>query len=143
MVSILFLCVANSARSQLAEGLAKSMFGDRAKVMSAGSEPSGKVQLWAVEGLKEEKINIAENYSKSVNSLPLGFLASMDFVITLCAEEICPVLPTKAARLHWPIPDPALAPEQEKAGAFRLAREQIRRYLLDFGKEHSLLENDP
>jgi arsenate reductase (thioredoxin) len=135
MKSILFLCVANSARSQLAEGLAKSLLGNRADVMSAGSEPSGKVQPWAVEVLKEQGIDITNNYSKSLDSLPADFMASLDFVITLCAEEICPVLPTQAQRLHWPIPDPASAAETEKQTAFRAARNEIRLRLEQFCKE--------
>lgn len=125
-VHILFLCVANSARSQLAEGLAKSIFGDSAKIESAGSEPSGKVQQWAVEILKEQSIDISKNWSKSTDQLSLGFLANLDYVITLCAEEVCPVLSTKAKRLHWPIPDPAHVAEDKKADAFRTACENIR-----------------
>lgn len=139
MKTILFLCVANSARSQLAEGLAKSMFGDKANVMSAGSDPSGKVQPWAVEVLKEEGIDISQNTSKSVDQLPLGFLASLDFVITLCAEEICPTMPTRAQRLHWPIADPASASEENKPEAFRAARDEIKKRLEAFGLDQKIL----
>jgi arsenate reductase len=137
-VHILFLCVANSARSQLAEGLAKSVFGDKAIVQSAGSEPSGTVQPWAVETLKECQIDISKNWSKSTDQLPLGFLANLDFVITLCAEEVCPNLPSRAKRLHWPIKDPASASESEKAEAFRSVREEIKMKLLEFSKEKGL-----
>lgn len=132
MKTILFLCVANSARSQLAEGLAKSILGKRANIMSAGSEPSGKVQPWAVAVLKEEGIDISQNTSKSIEALPAEFLASLDYVITLCAEEVCPTLPSKAKRLHWPIPDPAFAPEENKRVAFQTAREDIRKRLEEF-----------
>lgn len=134
-MKILFLCVANSARSQIAEGLAKNIFGDEAEIESAGSEPSGKVQPWAVTTLKEEGIDISRNWSKSTDQLPPAFLATMDFVITLCAEEICPTLPSKAQRLHWPIKDPAYVPEAEKPEAFRAAREEIKSRLLKFAKE--------
>lgn len=139
MKTILFLCVANSARSQLAEGLAKAMFKDKANVMSAGSESSGIVQPWAIEALKEIEIDISKNHSKSMDRLPVGFLASLDYVITLCAEEICPTLPSKAKRLHWPIPDPAAADEKEKANAFRFARDEIQKRLGAFGKQENLL----
>lgn len=132
---ILFLCVANSARSQLAEGLAKSIFGAGAVIESAGSEPSGKVQPWAVEVLKESGIEISENWSKSTLQLPVGFLENLDYVITLCAEEVCPILPSKAKRLHWPIPDPASAVEELKADAFRSARDEIKKRLLIFKAE--------
>ncbi|MBN8542429.1 MAG: arsenate reductase ArsC [Deltaproteobacteria bacterium] len=129
---ILFLCVANSARSQLAEGLAKSIFGSEAIVESAGSEPSGKVQPWAVAVLQEEGIDISKNWSKSTDQLPLGFLADLNYVITLCAEEVCPMLPSKAKRLHWPIKDPASAAEEEKPEAFRKAMREIREKLIVF-----------
>lgn len=139
MKTILFMCVANSARSQLAEGLAKSLFGDKATIMSAGSEPSGKVQPWAIEALKEAGIDISGNTSKAVTRLPIGFIASLDFVITLCAEEVCPTMVTKAMRLHWPIPDPASASEAEKPSAFRTARDEIKKRLEAFGQEQGLL----
>lgn len=129
-IHILFLCVANSARSQIAEGLGKSIFGDMAKIESAGSEPSGKVQPWAIEVLKEDGIDISRNWSKSYDQLSPTFLVGLDFVITLCAEEVCPTMPSKAKRLHWPIPDPAKVPEEQKAEAFRVARESIRQKLM-------------
>jgi arsenate reductase len=131
-VHILFLCVANSARSQIAEGLAKSVFGENAVIESAGSEPSGKVQPWAIEILKEDKIDISKHWSKSTAQLPAAFLANLDYVITLCAEEVCPTLPSKAKRLHWPIQDPASAPESEKPAAFRKAKNEILQKLESF-----------
>lgn len=127
---ILFLCVANSARSQLAEGLAKSIFGSRAIIESAGSEPSGKVQPWAVEILKEDGIDISKNWSKSTEQLSPAFLANLDYVITLCAEEVCPMLPSKAKRLHWPIQDPASSPEPKKEIEFRRAKNEINERLI-------------
>ena len=132
---ILFLCVANSARSQLAEGLAKAIFGRSAVVESAGSEPSGKVQPWAIEILKEDGIDIAKNQSKSIDQLSSAFLANLDYVITLCAEEVCPRLPSRAKRLHWPIQDPASAPDSEKKSAFRCAKNEIRERLISFRSE--------
>lgn len=139
-MNILFLCVANSARSQLAEGLAKSIFGDRARVESAGSEPSGKIQPWAIEILREADIDISKNWSKSTDQLSPGFLANLNYVITLCAEEVCPTLPSQATRLHWPIKDPAHVPELEKQVAFRAARDEIRSKLLSWGAEQGLLK---
>ncbi len=138
-MKILFLCVANSARSQLAEGLAKSLFGNNAQVESAGSEPSGKVQPWAIESLKEIDIDISQNWSKSYDQISPNFLDKLNFVITLCAEELCPVLRSEAKRIHWPIEDPAKAPEEKKAEAFRLARDAIKGKLVDFGQELKLL----
>lgn len=135
---ILFLCVANSARSQLAEGLAKAIFGSRAHIESAGSVPSGVVQPWAVAVLKESGIDISGNTSKAIDQLPKDFVANIDFVITLCAEELCPVLPTNAIRLHWPIKDPAAVPEPLRAEAFRRARKEIEIKLLEFAESIAL-----
>jgi arsenate reductase len=137
-VHILFLCVANSARSQLAEGLAKHLLGSEAVIESAGSEPSGQVQAWAIEVLKEDNIDISKNKSKSTDHLAPEFLANLDYVITLCAEEICPTLPLKAKRLHWPINDPASFPEEQKAEAFRKAKDEIKEKIETFRSTHSL-----
>ena len=133
-MNVLFLCVANSARSQLAEGLAKAMFGHVIKIESAGSEPSGVVQPWAVKVLAEDGIDISKNISKSIEALPKPFIENLDYVITLCAEEVCPAIITKAKRLHWPIPDPASASDSEKAQAFTAAKIAIRKKLFDFEK---------
>lgn len=133
-IHILFLCVANSARSQLAEGIAKSILGDRVKVESAGSEPSGKVNPWAVKILSKNGIDISQNSSKGISQLPQNFVENLDFVITLCAEEVCPVLLSKAKRLHWPIPDPAEAPEDQAEGAFQKAFESIYERVTHFSE---------
>lgn len=135
-MNILFLCVANSARSQVAEGIAKSLLGSKANIESAGSEPSGKVQPWAIQVLKERGIDISKNWSKSYDQLEPSFLARLDYVITLCAEEICPTFASKAQRLHWPIPDPAIAPEDAKANAFRSTADAIEMKLKAFVDEH-------
>lgn len=134
-MKMLFLCVANSARSQIAEGLAKALLGPSHDVQSAGSDPSGKVQPWALKVLEEKGIDTASLSSKGVTDLPEEFLNRLDFVITLCAEEICPHLPSNAVRLHWPIPDPASVPEAEKPSAFRSARDAIQARLDVFIRE--------
>lgn len=100
---LLFLCVANSARSQMAEGLAPHLLDKRTEVMSAGSQPSG-VNPYAVEALAEVGIDMAGHGSKSADEIDAN---AVDLVITLCAEEVCPVLPGRIRRLHWPIADPA------------------------------------
>jgi protein-tyrosine-phosphatase/catechol 2,3-dioxygenase-like lactoylglutathione lyase family enzyme len=101
--SLLFLCVANSARSQMAEGLARARFGDRVRVQSAGSQPS-RVNPFAIEVMAERGISLDGHASKSVDTIDPS---TVDTVITLCAEEVCPVFLGNARRLHWPIEDPA------------------------------------
>jgi arsenate reductase len=129
---ILFLCVANSARSQMAEGLARTMFGDRATIQSAGSQPS-RVNPYAIEVMHEVGADLARHTSKSVDTIDPS---SVDVVITLCAEEVCPVFLGQARRLHWPIPDPASTdPTLSRADMlrrFRTARDTIRAKLEDF-----------
>ena len=105
-MNILFLCVANSARSQMAEGLAKSMFGKEHNIESAGSIPSGEVHPNAVIAMDDIGIDIRDQHSKSTDDLDKNFIDNLDFAITLCAEEVCPVLPSKAESLHWMNEDP-------------------------------------
>jgi protein-tyrosine-phosphatase/catechol 2,3-dioxygenase-like lactoylglutathione lyase family enzyme len=123
--TILFLCVANSARSQMAEGLARKLFGARVAVQSAGSEPS-QVNPYAIEVMREVGVDLTTHHSKSVQTIDPSTVGT---VITLCAEEVCPVFLGKARRLHWPIPDPASKdtslPREEMLTRFRTARDQI------------------
>lgn len=131
--SVLFLCVANSARSQMAEGLARQLFGERVRVQSAGSEPS-TVNPWAVEVMREVGVDLSTHHSKSVQTIDP---ASVDTVITLCAEEVCPVFLGKATRLHWPIPDPASReplPREVMLQRFRTARDTIKELLAAFAR---------
>jgi arsenate reductase len=124
---ILFLCVANSARSQLAEGIARSLAPAGVTVSSAGSQPS-RVNPLAIRALDELGIDIRGHRSKSVDAIsPEG----VDAVITLCAEEVCPVFLGKAHRIHWGLPDPAGAgrTEEEQLQAFRDVRDELRRRL--------------
>ncbi len=123
--SILFLCVANSARSQMAEGLARRLFGDRVQVQSAGSRPS-RVNPLAVRAMAELGIDLSSHRSKSVDTLDP---ATVDLVVTLCAEEVCPVFLSDARRLRWPLEDPDRKDEPlddaERLQHFRAARDQI------------------
>jgi thioredoxin type arsenate reductase len=125
MKGILFLCVANSARSQLAEGLARSLAPAGLTVWSAGSRPTS-VRPEAIAVLKEIGIDISAHRSKSVTEIPA---ASVDVVVTLCGEEECPLFLGKATRLHWGLPDPAAVggSEAERLGAFREVRDELRK----------------
>ena len=139
-MNILFLCVANSARSQMAEGLAKSMLGQRHNIQSAGSIPSGEVHPNAVIAMDEIGIDIRDQFSKSTDDLDKEFIDNLDYAITLCAEEVCPVLPTKAKSLHWMNEDPANSnySEQQLRSSFSKTRENIFNLLKKFLLENSL-----
>lgn len=127
--SVLFLCVANSARSQMAEGLARHLFGDAVRVQSAGSAPT-RVNPFAIAALNEVGVDPTKQRSKSVDTIDPD---SIDLVITLCAEEVCPVFLGKARRLHWPLPDPdrkdADLTDEERLAHFRVTRDEIARRL--------------
>ena len=125
MKGILFLCVANSARSQMAEGIARAILPPEVTVFSAGSRPTS-VRPEAIAVLAEIDIDISRHRSKSVDEIPA---AEVDTVVTLCGEEECPVFLGNAKRLHWGMPDPAApdgaSPETVLAG-FRAVRDEIR-----------------
>jgi len=129
---ILFLCVANSARSQMAEGIARSLAPPEVMISSAGSSPAS-VRPQAIRVLKEIDIDISGHRSKGLESIDAG---SVDAVITLCAEEVCPVFLGKAHRVHWGLPDPAgvTGAEETRLNAFRSVRDELlRRLKLLFG----------
>jgi len=130
MRGLLFLCVANSARSQMAEGIARQLAGERLLVQSAGSAPS-RVHPLAVRALAEIGIDLSGQHSKSVAEIDPQ---TVDTVITLCAEEVCPVYLGAARRLHWPLPDPAGLGESEAARfkGFRAVRDELALRLREF-----------
>lgn len=124
MKNILFLCVANSARSQMAEALARKILGPGYTIQSAGSSPT-LVHPMALRTLSELDIDANSQQSKSVNSIDLE---SVDLVVTLCAEEICPTVSKNLPRMHWPLSDPAYASkgEVEQYRSFCQIRDQIK-----------------
>jgi len=124
MAGILFLCVANSARSQLAEAIARDL-APELDVWSAGSEPTHvrpQVRRVLAEGGFDDK----GLRSKSMFEVEMD---EIDVIVTLCRQEQCPVLPGKKRHIHWPLPDPASAPEEEKDEAFRATRDELIRRL--------------
>jgi len=90
----------------------------------------------AIEVLREEGIDISSHRSKSVAEMDA---ASFDLIITLCAEEVCPVVPGRVERLHWPLPDPARSHGTAALAGFRAARDELRRRLERLGRERHLL----
>lgn len=120
---VLFLCVANSARSQMAEGLARAVAPAGVKVSSAGSEPT-TIRPQAVAVLRELGIDAGHQHSKGMRDVE----GEVDAVITLCAEEVCPAWLGRAWRVHWGLPDPAAVEgtEEEKLEAFRNVRDELK-----------------
>ncbi|GMV04183.1 MAG: ArsC family transcriptional regulator [Gemmatimonadota bacterium] len=123
---VLFLCVANSARSQMAHGIARSLAPEGVKVSSAGSEPTS-VRPQAIAVLAEIGVDIAHHRSRGMDEVE----RPVDAVVTLCAEEVCPAWLGPALRLHWGLPDPAAVEgtEAEKLQAFRDVRDELLRRL--------------
>lgn len=124
------MCVANSARSQMAEGLARKILGASANVQSAGTKAT-HLNPFAVKVMKEVGIDISSQKSKSVDTIDPK---TVDTVITLCAEEVCPVYLGEAKRLHWPFPDPVsqAVSEEEQLQKFRTTRDEIQIKLEEF-----------
>jgi len=120
---VLFLCVANSARSQMAEGIARALAPERT-FFSAGSAP-GTLNPLAVRACAEIGVDLAGQHAKGIPEISV---AAVGTAITLCAEEVCPVFPHPVARLHWPVSDPAAVAGDDAARltAFRTARDAIR-----------------
>ncbi len=126
---VLILCTGNSARSQMAEGLLRTLAGDRFDVFSAGSKPS-IVNPLAIAAMEERSIDIRSQRSKHLNE----YLAQpFDYVITVCdnAAETCPLFPGPARRIHWSFPDPAavVGGEAERLASFRQVRDDIETQL--------------
>lgn len=134
MRGILFLCVANSARSQMAEGIARSLAPLGIKIWSAGSRPTS-IRPEAIAVLQEIGIDISGHRSKSVTEIPSS---EVDTVITLCGEEECPVFLGNARRLHWGLPDPVAAAgsETDRLSAFRETRDELRRRIAELFREN-------
>jgi len=121
---VLFLCVANSARSQLAEGIARALLPPDIAIWSAGSAPT-QVRPEAIAVLAEIGIDASGQRSKSVDDVPRD---QIDTVVTLCAGEVCPAYLGRVTLLHWPLPDPAAVTGsiETRIQAFRDARDALR-----------------
>lgn len=123
MIRIVFVCVENSNRSQMAEGFARAMGGGIVDVYSAGSRPSGKINIKAIQAMSEKGFDISKNKSKSLEDLPGGM---WDWVITMGCGDACPHLLTKS-RLDWDIPDPKQMEREE----FNQVRDEIEQRVRD------------
>jgi arsenate reductase len=124
---VLILCTGNSARSQMAEGLLRSMAGDRLDVFSAGTRPAG-LNPNAVAAMGEIGIDISGHRSKSVDEFRGQ---PFDYVLTVCdgAREACPVFPGTARQFHQDFEDPAAAPSDGQLEVFRKVRDELRSWI--------------
>jgi arsenate reductase len=120
---ILFMCVANSARSQMAEGITRWLAPPGVEVYSAGSAPT-KIDPLTVEVMAEVGIDMSHHFSKGGDAIPVE---RIDALITLCADEYCPTIPGLRLRLHWALPDPVGADHDARMAAFRAARDELTR----------------
>jgi arsenate reductase len=132
---VLILCTGNSARSQMAEGILRSLNSEDYDVESAGVEPS-HVRPEAIAVMDEINIDVSGHRSKSVDEFAGQHF---DYVITVCdnAKESCPVFPAETKRIHWSFTDPAAVTgsDEVRLAAFRKVRDEIRERLREtFGR---------
>ncbi|HTH70787.1 MAG TPA: arsenate reductase ArsC [Candidatus Saccharimonadales bacterium] len=123
---VLFLCTHNSARSQMAEGLLRSLGGDRFEAHSAGTQAT-RVRPLAIQAMAEVGIDISTQASKTLDPY---VDQRFDHVITVCddANESCPIFPNTLHRLHWSLPDPSKATgsQTEQLAVYRKVRDDLR-----------------
>lgn len=131
---VLFLCVHNARRSQLAHGLARKMFSDNISVMSAGSEPADSIDPFVAEALIEAGANPEGLYPKSVAGIPLG---QVDMVITVCKEEVCVDIPGIPVHLSWDMANP----EETTMETIRELRDRIELKIREMGQRYGLLRS--
>lgn len=132
---IIFICIHNSARSQIAEAYLKHMAGDKYETYSAGLEP-GKLNPTVVEAMSLDGIDISNNETNSVDEFIDGHI-TFDYVITVCDEtsaEKCPVFPGQGDRLHWGFQDPSSISGNydDKLKATILIRNEIKNHIIQF-----------
>ena len=115
--TLLFVCVENSCRSQMAEGFACTLGHGRVSAFSAGSRPAGQVNPRAVQFMREKNIDLTVQLSKGLDDLPT---VNWDYIVTMGCGDACPTLPARH-RLDWDLPDPKHLDDE----GFRAVRDQI------------------
>jgi arsenate reductase len=141
MTKVLFLCVHNSARSQMAEAFLKKHGGGRFEAESAGLEP-GRLNPYAVRAMAEVGIDLSGKATKSVFELAQEG-RRYDLVVTVCSKEAaerCPVFPGPHERLHWPFEDPAAlrGSNAEIMAGTRRIRDEIKKAVLDLIEDRAI-----
>jgi arsenate reductase len=140
---VLFICVQNSARSQIAAALLNQMCGSHFEAHSAGFDP-GVLNPFAVEALQELGIDISGNKTQSVFDVCKSARHIFAYVITVCSESEakgCPIFPGVTTRLHWSFPDPAkfTGTHEERLKQTRRVRDQIHAKIDSFCQEHCVI----
>lgn len=125
MKKILFVCIENSCRSQLAEAFAKIYGKGRVEAYSSGSRPSGKVNATAIEVMKEKDYDLSAHFSKSLEEIPQG---EYEYAITMGCGDECPYVKAKY-REDWNIPDPKNLPLEEFKKVRDLIEEKVKELL--------------
>ena len=115
--TLLFVCIENSCRSQMAEGFARTLGEGRVSAFSEGSRPSGQVNPRAVQFMREKDIDLGAQLSKGLDDLPTVI---WDYIVTMGCGDACPTLPARH-RLDWELPDPKHLDDE----GFRAVRDQI------------------
>lgn len=140
---VLFVCVHNSARSQMAEAFINTLCGDRYEAESAGLEPE-ELNPLVIKAMKEIGIDVSKNTTKSVfDFYKQGKLYS--FVITVCdeaSEQMCPIFPGISSRLHWSFEDPSAftGSGEERLAKIRSLRDSIKARILEFCENQPMKE---
>lgn len=129
---LLFVCVENSCRSQMAEGFARALGRGRVAAFSAGSRPSGKVHPSAVRFMAERGIDLAAHASKGLDDLPPATV--WDFVVTMGCGDACPHLPARR-RLDWDLPDPKTMGDEDFRRVRDLIGDRVRELLREAVRE--------
>ena len=140
---VLFLCTHNSSRSQMAEGLLRSLYGDRYEVYSAGTEPTS-VSPYAIKVMQEIGIDISGHHSKNVEEF---WGKKCDYVVTLCdqAKEACPYFPGADRYIHRAFEDPSTfsGAEEKVLSAFRHVRDEIQDWIEEYFGQESQAPSSP
>lgn len=137
---VLFVCVHNSVRSQMAEGFLRAIYGDYYEVYSAGSQPRG-VHPLAIKVMEEVGIDISSHTS---DLLDRYLNQTFDYVVTVCdpSREFCPVVPGAKRVIHHSFPDPSTFAEEERLSMFRQVRDQIRLWIVETFKPELMTSMD-
>jgi arsenate reductase (thioredoxin) len=123
MIRLLFVCIENSCRSQMAEGFARAFGGGQVEACSAGSHPSGQVNVRATAFMREKGIDISGHRSKGLDDLPS---VQWDYIVTMGCGDACPAVPART-RIDWDLPDP----KNMDNDGFRAVRDGIERHVRD------------